>query len=94
MQKEAASRFIDDNFEPDDRLAIVLIDRASGVVTQRIASAAQISSPQFQTWLKAENRSGRDVYVTWNRTARISFLLTPVCILRTSTRAWLRAIRL
>lgn len=62
MQKEVASRFIDDNFEPDDRLAIVLIDRSSGTITQRTASAERIASPEFQVWLKSENRSSRDVY--------------------------------
>jgi hypothetical protein len=66
MQKDAASRFIWDNFEPEDRLAAVLIDRRSGVVTQRIASARQIASPEFQVWLKNENRSGRDVFVSMN----------------------------
>ena len=46
MQKHAASRFIDDNFDPEDRLAIVLIDRRSGAVTQRLASACSgLTSP-------------------------------------------------
>ena len=43
MQKHAASRFINDNFDPEDHLAIVLIDRRSGAVTQRLASARQIA---------------------------------------------------
>jgi hypothetical protein len=69
MQKDAASRFIWDNFEPEDRLAAVLIDRRSGVVTQRIASARQIASPEFQVWLKNENRGGRDVFISMNALA-------------------------
>jgi len=44
MQKDAASRFIWDNFEPEDRLAAVLIDRRSGVVTQRIASKTKTAA--------------------------------------------------
>jgi len=66
MPRHSAADYILDNFEPDDRLAVVLIDRSSGVVTQRIASARQIASPEIQEWLKSENRSGRDVFVSMN----------------------------
>lgn len=66
MQNDTGARFIRDNFDPEDRLAVVLIDRMSGSVTQRIASARQIASPEFQVWLKSENRSGRDVFVSMN----------------------------
>ncbi len=66
MQGDTGSRYILENFEPDDRLAVVLIDRSSGTVTQRIASAERIASPEFQVWLKSENRSGRDVFVSMN----------------------------
>src|ERR1700693_5684221 len=69
MRQSAASDFIDDNFDPDDRLAVVLIDRRSGVVVQRIASASQIASQEFQAWLKSENRAGRDVFVSMNALA-------------------------
>ena len=66
MQQDVGSKFIRDNFEPEDRLAVVLIDRGSAAVTQRIASARQIASPQFQAWLKNENRAGRDVFISMN----------------------------
>jgi hypothetical protein len=69
MAKDSAVEFILDNFERDDRLAIVLIDRRSGLVMQRIASASQITSDQFQVWLKGENRAGRDVFVSMNALA-------------------------
>jgi hypothetical protein len=69
MAKDTAAQFILDNFELEDRLAVVLIDRRSGVVTQRIASASQIASQEFQIWLKSENRSGRDVFVSMNALA-------------------------
>jgi RepB DNA-primase N-terminal domain len=69
MAKDTASQFILDNFELEDRLAVVLIDRRSGVVTQRIASANQIGSQEFQVWLMSENRSGRDVFVSMNALA-------------------------
>ena len=66
MAKDVSTQFILDNFELEDRLAVVLIDRRSGVVTQRIASVNQIATPEFQVWLKIENRSGRDVFVSMN----------------------------
>jgi hypothetical protein len=69
MARDAASEFILDNFEIEDRLAVVLIDRRSGLVMQRIASAGQMASPEFQVWLKSENRSGRDVFVSMNALA-------------------------
>src|SRR5437867_12998391 len=66
MQKDAASRFINDNFDPEDRLAIVLIDRRSGTVTQRLASARQIASPELEVWLRDRNREGAAVFVSMN----------------------------
>jgi hypothetical protein len=69
MAKDAASQFLLDNFELHDRLAVVLINRRSGAVTQRIASAGQIASPEFQAWLQSENQSGRDVFVSMNALA-------------------------
>ncbi len=66
MSNHTGADYILDNFEPDDCLAVVLIDRTSGVVTQRIASARQIAAPEFEVWLKSENRSGRDVFVSMN----------------------------
>ncbi len=69
MQKAAGRRFIYDNFEQDDRLAIVLIDRKSGAVTQRVATARHITSPEFQAWLSDRNRMGADVFVSMNALA-------------------------
>jgi hypothetical protein len=66
MGKDAASEFILDNFERGDWLAVVLIDRRSGVVVQRIWSTEQIASQGFQLWLSNENLSGRDVFVSMN----------------------------
>lgn len=66
MAKDAAADFILDNFERDDRLAVVLINRRSDIVMQRIASANHIASQEFQVWLRSQNRSGRDVFVSMN----------------------------
>jgi hypothetical protein len=66
MRKDPAVMFLEDNFEPEDRLAVVLIDRGSGAVTQRIASMRRIASNEFQHWLRERNRAGADVFVSMN----------------------------
>lgn len=66
MQQDVAAKYIRDNFDPDDRLAVVLINRRSGSVTQRIAPARQIASPEFQAWLRERNRIAVEVFVSMN----------------------------
>lgn len=66
MQKDTASRFIRDNFEPKDRLAIVIVNKRSGSVVQRLAAAEQIASPEFQAWLRYQNAQKADIYCTPN----------------------------
>ena len=66
MQQDVGDKYIRDNFEPDDRLAVVLINRRSGSVTQRIAPARQIASPEFQAWLRERNRMAVEVFVSMN----------------------------
>ncbi len=51
---------------PQDRLAIVLIDKRSGAVAQRIATAEKIASKEFQTWLHHMNAARMEVYVSMN----------------------------
>lgn len=66
MEKDVAARFIRDNFEPQDRLAVVILNKQSGAVTQRLASAEQIASAEFQAWLRFENSRRSDIYLTPN----------------------------
>lgn len=66
MDKEAAPKYILSNFRPDDRLAVVLIQKSSGSVLQRLSSAEQISSEEFQRWLRYMNREKHEVYVSMN----------------------------
>ena len=47
-------------------MAVVLIDRRSGEVSQKFATAEKIASPQFQAHLRAENARGKDVYISMN----------------------------
>ncbi|HXJ40939.1 MAG TPA: DNA-primase RepB domain-containing protein, partial [Bryobacteraceae bacterium] len=66
--KDIASEYIRTNFNPDDRLALVLIHRNSGVVTTRVSTAAKIASPEYQSWLKHMNsyQNRQEVYISMN----------------------------
>lgn len=63
------SRYLRENFAREDRLAVVLIDRKSGEVRQRFATAEKIGSPQFQAHLRAANAGGSDIYISMNTVA-------------------------
>lgn len=52
--------------EPDDQIAVLLRNRSRGQTLQRITSAETVATPDFQRWLKRENRSGSDVFVGMN----------------------------
>jgi hypothetical protein len=53
-------------FEPADNAAILVRNRKSGKIIQRIARAETIASPEFQEWLAAQSVAGADVYVSMN----------------------------
>ena len=54
------------NYQPSDRLAIVVRNRLTGETTQRLASAEKIASPDFQAWLRHKNARGADIYISQN----------------------------
>jgi hypothetical protein len=58
--------YLDGNFEPQDRLAVVLINKKAASVMQRLTSAEHIASPAFRRWLQEENALHYDVYVSMN----------------------------
>lgn len=66
MDKTTARDYIRANFREDDRPAIVLIQKSTGAVTQRIADADRIKSDQFQAWLRYMNSKKHEVYVSMN----------------------------
>ena len=66
MEKQAATTYIRSNFRPDDRLAVVLIQKSTGSVVQRVSSAGQIASEEFQRWLRYMNREKHEVYISMN----------------------------
>lgn len=59
------AEYIQENFRPSDRLAIVLRNQAHTV--QRIVNAARITEPSFEEWLRYKNdKELYDIYVGMN----------------------------
>jgi hypothetical protein len=70
MDRDAGRRYIQDNFDLGDRLAVVLLNKRTGDAIQRIASAEKIAAEDFQSWLRLQNDNRYDVYVSMNALAR------------------------
>ena len=62
----SASEYILDNFEPTDRIAMLVLNRDFGETVQRITSAQKAASPEFQAWLRYKNANGSDIYIGMN----------------------------
>jgi hypothetical protein len=52
--------------EPEDTVAVLLVNRQRGQTLQRIAGVETIVAPEFQNWLSDQNRSGSDVFIGMN----------------------------
>src|SRR5882757_11153585 len=61
-----ASEYINDNFKPSDRIAVLILNRNLGETTQRITTARKAASPEFQAWLRYKNANGSDIYIGMN----------------------------
>jgi hypothetical protein len=66
VKGDEAADYIRANFRPTDRLAVVLLNKRSDVVIQRIASAEKIAAPDFQAWLKLQNDRRSEIYISMN----------------------------
>jgi hypothetical protein len=66
MNRDQAAAYIRENFQPHDRLAVVLLNKRTNAVTQRLATAEKIAAPDFQAWLKQQNDQRREVYISMN----------------------------
>src|SRR5258708_10601530 len=62
----SASEYILDNFEPTDRIAMLVLNRVFGETVQRITSARKAASPEFQAWLRYKNANGSYIYIGMN----------------------------
>jgi hypothetical protein len=58
--------YIRENFEPSDRIAVLVLNRDSGRRVQRIVPAHALASDPWQRWLRAENAQGADIYISQN----------------------------
>jgi hypothetical protein len=67
--REAAALYVRENFAPQDRLAVVLLNRHTNSVIQRIATAERIAAPDFQAWLRYENARRHEIYLSMNAVA-------------------------
>jgi DNA primase RepB-like protein len=74
--RPSASEYILDNFEPADRIAILVLNRNSADTIQRITSAQKAASPEFQSWLRYKNANGWDIYVGMNPLKRDAWTRT------------------
>src|SRR5580658_6170891 len=66
MFSPSASDYINDNFTPSERIAVLVLNRRLGETTQRITTAQKAASPEFQAWLRYKNANGADIYVGMN----------------------------
>ena len=62
----SASEYILNNFMLYDRVAILLRNRATEEIIQRIAPVKDVAAPEFQQWLTDRNRAGFDIYIGMN----------------------------
>lgn len=72
-RKRVASEYIRSNFRPEDRVAVVLIQKSSGHVMQRLSTAEQAAGEEFQRWLESMNAYPGprcEVYLSMNTLAQ------------------------
>jgi hypothetical protein len=66
MDSDISVGYIRDNFDADDRIAIVLLNKRSGAVLQRVSSAERVAVPEYQAWLRHMNARKYEVYISMN----------------------------
>jgi hypothetical protein len=62
--------------EPDDRVAVLVLNRARGQSSQRILRAEDVASTSFQEWLRLQNQAGADIFIGMNPLRANSFART------------------
>lgn len=66
MDPEVPVRYLRENFQPGDRIAVVLSQKQTHRVIQRIATVDKIGEREFQAWLRHANANRFEVYVSMN----------------------------
>ena len=64
--RDGATRYVQANFAPSDRLAVVLINKQTPAVIQRITTAQKIAGSDFQAWLQHRNAQRFEIYLSMN----------------------------
>ncbi len=62
----SASAYVLALHSPEDRVAVLVRNRARGQTMQRILAAETIASPLFLYWLNEQNESGADIFLGMN----------------------------
>lgn len=87
---------------PDDRVAVLVRNRARAQTIQRILLVEDIAASHFQDWLKEQNNAGADIFLGMNPLRANSFARTKESVreirhvyldLDTDAQASLRALR-
>lgn len=65
-QELTPEEYIHENFEPSDKIAVLVLNRESGRRVQRVLTAQALASDSWQRWLRAENAQGADIYISQN----------------------------
>ena len=66
MDTQTAKRYLQANFVPTDRIAMVALHRATNDVKQRVEPTQRIIRDDFQRWLHFLNKQGYEIYVSMN----------------------------
>ncbi len=72
----SAAKYVLALHRPEDRVAVLVRNRARGQTMQRILLAEDIASPSFQDWLQQQNKGGADIFLGMNPLKPNSFART------------------
>jgi hypothetical protein len=73
----SSAEYIRDNFQPSDRIAVLVRNAKRGETTQRISTAEKVAAAQFQDWMRFKNEhDGSDIYVGMNALKTNAFTRT------------------
>src|SRR5258708_22010673 len=66
IDRNVAAAYIRGNFESDDRLAVVLVNRRTKAWIRRVSAAEKIAAPDYQAWLRHQNAQRCELYLSMN----------------------------
>lgn len=66
MDSHTATDYLRANFQPNDRLAVFVLNKATNDVRQRIATTERLGQEDFQRWLRRLNKEHYEIYIGMN----------------------------